>query len=87
MSLWLPWKHTGDVFICSKTCEYFRYYIQAKERMANVYLLFEKNKEQYIQCYQELAEKLPGPPTAQLLGDALMNVQEVCTCIYVCKYL
>lgn len=62
--------------ILQKVTEDKPYYIQAKERMANVYLRFEKNKEQYIQCYQELAEKLPGPPTAQLLGDALMNVQE-----------
>lgn len=31
----------------------------------------------YIACYKELAEKLPGPPTALLLGDAYMNIQEV----------
>ena len=47
------------------------------ERMAEVYLNHEKNKQKYIACYKELAEKLPGPPTAQLLGDAYMNIQEV----------
>lgn len=31
----------------------------------------------YISCYRELADKLPGPPTALLLGDAYMDVQEV----------
>ena len=31
----------------------------------------------YIACYKDLAEKLPGPPTALLLGDAYMNIQEV----------
>ena len=36
-----------------------------------------KDKKMYIACYKELAEKLPGPPTALLLGDAYMNIQEV----------
>ena len=45
--------------------------------MAEIYLTYQKNKQKYIQCYQELAEKLPGPPTALLLGDALIAIQEV----------
>ena len=36
-----------------------------------------KDKKMYIACYKDLAEKLPGPPTALLLGDAYMNIQEV----------
>ena len=36
-----------------------------------------KDRKMYIACYKELAEKLPGPPTALLLGDAYMNIQEV----------
>lgn len=31
----------------------------------------------YIACYEELARKLPGPPTALILGDAYMSIQEV----------
>ena len=31
----------------------------------------------YIACYEELAKKLPGPPTSLILGDAYMNIQEV----------
>ena len=31
----------------------------------------------YIACYDELAKKLPGPPTALILGDAFMTIQEV----------
>ncbi len=31
----------------------------------------------YLACYEELASKLPGPPTSLILGDAYMQVQEV----------
>ena len=31
----------------------------------------------YISCYEELATTLPGPPTALILGDAYMSIQEV----------
>ena len=53
------------------------YFIQAKEKMAEIYFSHRKDRKLYIACYKELAEKLPGPPTALLLGDAYMNVQEV----------
>ncbi len=33
----------------------------------------------YIACFDELAKKLPGPPTALILGDAYMTIQEVGT--------
>lgn len=33
----------------------------------------------YVACYEDLAKKVPGPPTALLLGDAYMHIQEVCT--------
>lgn len=39
--------------------------------------LHRKDKKMYVACYKELAEKLPGPPTALLLGDAYMKIQEV----------
>ena len=42
------------------------------------HLIYRKDRKMYIACYKELAEKLPGPPTALLLGDAYMNIQEVC---------
>ena len=53
------------------------YYIQAKEKMAGIYLTHSKDKQLYIACFKELADKMPGPPTALLLGDAYMNIQEV----------
>ena len=48
--------------------------------MADVYLKHEGNQSKYVACYTDLANKLPGPPTFQLLGDAYMNVQEVSNC-------
>ena len=53
------------------------YYIQAKEKMAAIFLTHLKDKRLYIACFKELAEKIPGSPTSLLLGDAYMNIQEV----------
>ena len=53
------------------------YYIQAKEKMAALYLNHSKDHRLYIACFKELADKMPGSPTALLLGDAHMNIQEV----------
>ncbi|XP_069558598.1 tetratricopeptide repeat protein 21B [Brachyistius frenatus] len=52
------------------------YYIQAKEKMADIYLNHRKEKRLYASCYREIAEKLPSPHTHLLLGDAYMNIQE-----------
>ncbi|KAI4805728.1 hypothetical protein KUCAC02_010327 [Chaenocephalus aceratus] len=52
------------------------YYIQAKEKMADIYLNHRKEKRLYASCYREIAEKLPSPHTYLLLGDAYMNIQE-----------
>ncbi|KAF7660541.1 hypothetical protein LDENG_00280090 [Lucifuga dentata] len=52
------------------------YYIQAKEKMADIYLNHRKEKRLYAICYREIAEKLPSPHTYLLLGDAYMNIQE-----------
>ena len=60
-------------YLCTRLAMYF----QAKEKMAEILISHRKDRKLYIACYQELAEKLPGPPTALLLGDAYMNVQEV----------
>ncbi|KAK1903312.1 Tetratricopeptide repeat protein 21B [Dissostichus eleginoides] len=52
------------------------YYIQAKEKMADIYLNHRKEKRLYASCYREIVEKLPSPHTYLLLGDAYMNIQE-----------
>ncbi|MEQ2286983.1 Tetratricopeptide repeat protein 21B [Ameca splendens] len=52
------------------------YYISAKEKMADIYLKHRREKRLYASCYREMVEKLPGPHTYLLLGDAYMNIQE-----------
>ncbi|XP_030186210.1 tetratricopeptide repeat protein 21A isoform X3 [Lynx canadensis] len=52
------------------------FYVEAKEKMANIYLQTRKDIGLYIGCYRELCEQLPGPHTSLLLGDAFMNIQE-----------
>nr|XP_020141010.1 tetratricopeptide repeat protein 21A isoform X2 [Microcebus murinus] len=51
-------------------------YVEAMEKMANIYLQTRKDIRLYIGCYRELCEQLPGPHTSLLLGDAFMNIQE-----------
>lgn len=52
------------------------YYVQAKEKMADIYLNHRREKRLYASCYREMVEKLPSPHTYLLLGDAYMNIQE-----------
>ncbi|XP_068790276.1 tetratricopeptide repeat protein 21A [Struthio camelus] len=52
------------------------YYIEAKEKMAQIYLHMRKDKKLYIACYCEICEQFPGPHTSLLLGDAFMNIQQ-----------
>ncbi|XP_069067179.1 tetratricopeptide repeat protein 21A isoform X1 [Pleurodeles waltl] len=52
------------------------YFIDVKEKMAQIYLGTRKDKKLYIACYRELCEHLPGPHTSLLLGDAYMKIQE-----------
>ncbi|XP_069472384.1 tetratricopeptide repeat protein 21B [Ambystoma mexicanum] len=52
------------------------YFIQAKEKMADIYLHHRKEKKLYVSCYRDLVEKLPSSHTHLLLGDAYMNIQE-----------
>uniref|UniRef100_A0A8C2PD40 Tetratricopeptide repeat protein 21B n=1 Tax=Capra hircus TaxID=9925 RepID=A0A8C2PD40_CAPHI len=53
------------------------YFIEAKEKMADIYLKHRKEKMLYITCYREMAERMPSPRSFLLLGDAYMNIQEV----------
>ncbi|XP_054965662.1 tetratricopeptide repeat protein 21A isoform X15 [Pan paniscus] len=51
-------------------------YMEAREKMANIYLQTLRDRRLYIRCYRELCEHLPGPHTSLLLGDALMSILE-----------
>ncbi|XP_048050611.1 tetratricopeptide repeat protein 21B isoform X1 [Megalobrama amblycephala] len=52
------------------------YYVEAKEKMADIYLNHRKEKRLYVSCYRDLVDKLPSPHTFLLLGDAYINIQE-----------
>lgn len=52
------------------------YYVQAKKKMADIYLNHRKEKHLYASCYREIVEKLPSPHTYLMLGDAYMYIQE-----------
>ncbi|XP_053327438.1 tetratricopeptide repeat protein 21B [Spea bombifrons] len=52
------------------------YFLQAKEKMADIYLHYRKDKKLYASCYRDLVEKLPSSHSYLLLGDAYMNIQE-----------
>ncbi|XP_076366451.1 LOW QUALITY PROTEIN: tetratricopeptide repeat protein 21B-like [Tachypleus tridentatus] len=52
------------------------YYLQAREKMANIYLHHRKDRRLYASCYRELVDKAPTPQSYLLLGDAYMNIQE-----------
>ncbi|XP_019378278.1 PREDICTED: tetratricopeptide repeat protein 21B [Gavialis gangeticus] len=52
------------------------YFVQAKEKMADIYLQYRKDKKLYASCYRDLVEQLPSSHTFLLLGDAYMNIQE-----------
>lgn len=52
------------------------YYLQAKTKMANIYLVNKKDRLSFAQCFKELVDNNPGPDNYIMLGDAYMNIQE-----------
>ncbi|KAJ3172779.1 Tetratricopeptide repeat protein 21B [Irineochytrium annulatum] len=51
-------------------------YVQARRRMADIYLNHKNDKKLYAKCFAEMAETLRTVETFLLLGDAYMNIQE-----------
>lgn len=54
------------------------YYLQAKTKLANVYLHQKKDRLAFMQCFRELVDNLPGPESYLMLGDAYMSIQGEC---------
>ncbi|XP_031631527.1 tetratricopeptide repeat protein 21B-like [Contarinia nasturtii] len=52
------------------------YYMQAKNKLAYVYLNHKKDRILFAQCFKELVEYMPGPESYLMLGDAYMSIQE-----------
>ena len=51
------------------------YFIQAKEKMAQIFLHHRKDKKMYAQCFRQIVETSPTPQSYILLGDAYMAIQ------------
>ncbi|KAK9754892.1 Tetratricopeptide repeat [Popillia japonica] len=52
------------------------YYLQAKAKLAKIFLKQRKDKRAYLKCYLEMVENVPGSDSFVLLGDAYMNIME-----------
>lgn len=53
------------------------YYIQAREKLAEIYLKHRRDKKLYIKTYKELVDRDPKPESLIILGDAYMGIMEV----------
>lgn len=51
------------------------YYLEAKTKLANIYLKQRRDKRSYLQCYQEIVENT-GSDGLVSLGDAYMHILE-----------
>lgn len=51
------------------------YYLQAKTKMANIYLVQKKDRLSFAQCFKELVHNTPGAESYIMLGDAYMSIQ------------
>ncbi|KRT82678.1 Anaphase-promoting complex subunit 3 protein [Oryctes borbonicus] len=53
------------------------YYLQAKTKLAKIYLKQRKDRRAYLKCYEEMIANMPGSDSFVLLGDAYMNILEL----------
>ncbi|CAF0759693.1 unnamed protein product [Adineta ricciae] len=51
-------------------------YVQAREKLAEIYLKHRRDKKLYIKTYKELVERDPTPQALVILGDAYMSIME-----------
>ena len=58
------------------------YYVQAREKLAEIYLKHRRDKKLYIKTYKELVDRDPTPQALVVLGDAYMSIMEVCIDIF-----
>ena len=52
------------------------YYVQAREKLAEIYLKHRRDKKLFIKTYKELVERDPTPSALVILGDAYMSIME-----------
>jgi len=58
------------------------YYVQAREKLAEIYLKHRRDKKLFIKTYKELVDRDPTPQSLVILGDAYMSIMEVCIFIF-----
>lgn len=59
------------------------YFLQAKTKMADIYLKYRKDRVGFAQCFKELVENNPGAESYLMLGDAFMSIQgKFCSLIF-----
>ncbi len=72
------------------------YYVQAREKLAEIYLKHRRDKKLFIKTYKELVDRNPTPQALVTLGDAYMSIMEVCvfmflykrySCLEICLYI
>jgi tetratricopeptide repeat protein 21B len=51
-------------------------YMEARKKLADIYLNHMMQRRQYAKCYQDLADTFPTFENLKLYGDALMRIQE-----------
>ncbi|KAG0601340.1 hypothetical protein M758_11G102800 [Ceratodon purpureus] len=52
------------------------YYVQARVKLADVYLKHQHNRALYAKCYREIAQLHPNAKAYMMLGEALMRIDE-----------
>ena len=53
------------------------FYIKSKERLANIYLIYHKDRKLYAKCYEDILEIDPSIESHLMLGHAYLNILEV----------
>ncbi|EAN76789.1 hypothetical protein, conserved [Trypanosoma brucei brucei TREU927] len=52
------------------------FFIAAKTRMANIYLIHRQNRQMYAECFEQLVEEVATAQSYIALGEAYTNIQE-----------
>nr|CCC92868.1 predicted tetratricopeptide repeat protein [Trypanosoma congolense IL3000] len=52
------------------------FFIAAKTRMANIYLIHRQNRQMYAECFEQLVEDMATAQSYIALGDAYTTIQE-----------
>ncbi|KAF0296468.1 Tetratricopeptide repeat protein 21B [Amphibalanus amphitrite] len=52
------------------------YYLQSREKMAEIYFDYLKDRRMYAAMYKEIVDQIPTPASYLMLGDAYMTILE-----------